>query len=85
MFQVYVLQSIRTGRLYIGSTADIINRFRAHNRGDVRSTRRYRPYRLVLQEEYATITEARKRENQIKKSGRLRKIIKQVAASSSNG
>lgn len=94
LYQAYVLQSIKTGRLYIGSTADIEQRLIAHHRGDVSSTKAYRPYKIVRVEIFDSRTDARKREIQIKKSGRLRKELKQfvalkesgpVEASSSNG
>lgn len=85
MYHVYVLISQKNKRLYIGLSANINARLKAHNAGDVQSTRPYRPYQLILVEQYETITLARQRESQIKKSGRIRKELKQLTASSSNG
>jgi putative endonuclease len=41
-------------------------RLNQHNRGVGKSTRSYRPWRLVYTEEYNTWSEAAKREKQIK-------------------
>ncbi|MGA9362940.1 MAG: GIY-YIG nuclease family protein [Bacteroidota bacterium] len=71
MFTVYILRSARTGRHYIGYSADVDERFRAHNAGRVRSTKAYRPWEIIRREDYVTKEEAYKRERQIKsyKSG----------------
>lgn len=82
MFYVYVLQSIQSGWLYIGVTDTIDRRIKEHNNGKVRSTKSYRPYQLIKTEKYLNKTEALKRERQIKKSGLLRKVIKNTAPSS---
>src|SRR4029077_1010270 len=64
---VYILQSEKDKRYYIGETADVNKRLEFHNKGFQRSTRNRVPFRLILSEEYATRTEALKREKQIKK------------------
>ena len=66
MFYVYILCSERTGRYYIGSTNDVQSRVDQHNAGASKSTKSYRPWRLVHQEEYDSLPEARKRESLIK-------------------
>ena len=49
MYYVYVLQSERTGKLYVGSTADPEARLAAHNAGRGGWTRHDRPWiRLLL-------------------------------------
>jgi len=65
MNNVYILQSLKNGRYYIGCTSDLKSRLVKHNKGHVLSTRPYRPWRLVYQERYNTLSAARKRENQI--------------------
>ncbi|MBU0531444.1 GIY-YIG nuclease family protein [Patescibacteria group bacterium] len=50
MHYTYVLQSKSSGRLYVGSTADLRKRFEEHNSGKVRSTKAYRPWRLTYYE-----------------------------------
>lgn len=85
MFQVYIIQSQTTGRLYIGSSENVPKRVLAHNVGDVRSTKAYRPWKLVQTESFDTKKEARRREIQLKKSGRLRKMLKQFVALQQSG
>jgi putative endonuclease len=63
---VYILQSEKDHRYYIGSTSHVQNRINYHNSGRQRSTRYRIPFKLVYQEELPTKTEALKREKQIK-------------------
>ena len=46
-FFTYILQSEKTGRLYIGQTADLANRIQQHNNGLSRSTKGHLPWRLL--------------------------------------
>ena len=87
MFFLYILESIPFGKWYIGMSADLVSRLKEHNNGNVRSTKGFRPWKIVYTETYAAKTEARKREIQMKKSGIIRKTIKEKIhlASSSNG
>ena len=61
-FAVYVLQSRRTGRRYVGSTQDIQERLRRHNAGHSKSTKAGVPWVLVHSEPMASRSEAAKRE-----------------------
>jgi predicted GIY-YIG superfamily endonuclease len=45
MWYVYFLE-LNNGDIYVGSTADLRRRFRSHNDGHVRSTKRYCPVKL---------------------------------------
>ena len=47
MFTVYILESTQFGKLYTGLTDDLTNRLKKHNAGGVRSTKAYKPYKLV--------------------------------------
>ncbi|MFT3676803.1 MAG: GIY-YIG nuclease family protein [Chitinophagaceae bacterium] len=47
-YYVYVLQSLKDQRYYIGFTTDVEARLRFHNGGLQRSTRHRIPFRLVL-------------------------------------
>lgn len=87
MHFVYILESIPTGRWYVGSTENVEKRLVEHNRGATSSTKPYRPYRIVYTETYPTKTNALQRERQIKRSGGIRQAIKaQInTAPSSNG
>ena len=63
---VYILQSLKDQRYYIGETNDVEARLIFHNSGKQRSTRNRIPFRLVLVEEYPDRETALKREKQIK-------------------
>jgi putative endonuclease len=77
MYYVYILESEKTARWYVGMSKDPEKRLREeHNVGNVRSTKGGRPYKIVYREEYKTKTEALRRERQIKNSGAIRKGIK---------
>ena len=53
MWFVYVLQSIKDGKKYIGSTNDLNRRISSHNKGEVRSTKNRKPFKLIYCEKHA--------------------------------
>ena len=59
MWYVYFLE-LSNGDIYVGSTDDLKRRFDAHRRGDVASTRPYRP--MVLRAYVAVESERQARE-----------------------
>ena len=69
MAWVYVIQNAE-GRLYIGMTTDLQQRLIDHNSGISRWTKYRRPWKLIWSQECATIGEARKLENKLKRQGR---------------
>ena len=79
MYYVYVIQSLKSERYYIGSTGSVELRLQEHNRGKTRSTKSGIPWKVV----YVETVENRKigfgREQQLKryKSGEaLKKLIR---------
>jgi putative endonuclease len=78
MFIVYILYSDNFNRFYVGHTKNIVQRLKDHNRGNVRSTKAYVPWRVVYTEKYVTKSDAFCREMEIKsyKSGEaFRKLL----------
>jgi putative endonuclease len=67
MYSVYIIKSEKTGRCYIGSTSDMVQRLRHHNSGANKSTKNRGPWLLVYQEVFSEKREAWIREKQIKK------------------
>ena len=63
---VYILQSEKTGKYYVGSTSNTESRLIKHNKGDVKSTKPYRPWKIIYINSYSTRREAEFRERQIK-------------------
>ena len=74
MFWVYVLKSRRTGRRYVGCTADLDWRIEEHNRGQTRATRGGAPWDMVHKECFVSRGEALRREGFLK-SGRGRREL----------
>jgi putative endonuclease len=48
MFYVYVIKSIIKNWIYIGNTNNIEKRLNEHNTGLVRSTKAYKPFKLLF-------------------------------------
>ncbi len=79
IYYVYVIQSESDSHLYVGLSKDIIKRVKAHNNGQVFSTKGFRPWKLVYQEKIGERTEARKREKYLK-HGSGKEFIKKTLA-----
>jgi putative endonuclease len=54
------------GDVYVGSCEDVQGRLKRHNSGEVKSTKGYRPWKLLGYEEFATRSEAILRERYLK-------------------
>ncbi len=72
---VYVLGSLKDGRLYIALTNDLARRLKEHNRGYNKSTKGRGPFQLIRAETFPTRPQARAREKELK-SGRGREMLK---------
>ena len=66
MVYVYVLKSLKDGKLYTGVTTDLRRRMREHQSGKTQSLRGRRPLELVYSEAYTTRREALARERLFK-------------------
>ena len=66
-FFLYILQSETSGRYYVGQTKNLQERINYHNANYSQSLRNRGPWKLVYHEEYASRTQALKREIQIKR------------------
>ena len=64
---VYVIQSEKDGRRYIGYTTDVEKRLMYHNEGLNKSTKNRGPFKLIYKEERASKSEALKRERLLKR------------------
>jgi len=78
---IYILQSQRTQRFYIGSAMDVLARLAEHQRGQTPSTRGRGPWTLVYREEFDSLRAARQREKQLK-SWKSHRSIQELIASS---
>lgn len=66
MHFVYVLFSLKDGRLYKGATSNVAKRLLRHNQGGNASTAKRKPFVLVHVEQFEDKSEALKREKYIK-------------------
>jgi len=69
MYYVYLLQSEKTEKFYIGFTADLKRRISEHNTGQVSSTKAHTPYKLVYFEGFRSKQDALTREKKLKHHG----------------
>jgi putative endonuclease len=60
---VYIIQSKKDDRFYIGSTNNLTERIERHNQGRSRYTKGRGPWKLVYREEHIDRSSAVKREN----------------------
>ena len=66
MYFTYVLYSPGYDRIYIGQTDNPEKRLERHNLGLVKSTKAYRPWKLIHYESFPSRSEAVKREKELK-------------------
>ena len=55
---VYILKSEKNGKFYVGSTKNLKDRLNRHFTGRVRTTKDWRPLKLVFYKPYPTFREA---------------------------
>jgi putative endonuclease len=77
MAHVYILQSEKNGRYYIGSTNDLGRRLKQHQSGLVKATKFILPLKLVFAQEFSNLEDARSIEYKLK-SFKSRKVIEQI-------
>jgi putative endonuclease len=80
-FYLYILQSTTTKRYYIGQTQEVQTRLAYHTANFSKSLKNRGPWELVHREQYATRSEAIRRESQIK-SWKDRDMIERLVSAS---
>lgn len=79
MFSVYILESLKDQKLYVGYTDNLKRRLTEHNNGRVSITKHRRPFKLIYYEAYLNQQDATTREKYFKTGwGRthLKKVLK---------
>ena len=75
-YVVYILKSLSSDKHYVGYSENLIARFKSHNELSTKGyTTRYRPWRVIYVEIYATKKQAMNREKFLK-SGKGREWMK---------
>ncbi len=77
MYFVYAIKSIIKTYIYVGLTNDLNRRVNQHNYGLNKTTKPYKPFKLILCETYDTRLQARKREKYLK-SGIGKEYLKNI-------
>lgn len=62
MYYVYILSSIKDGKLYSGYSSNLKQRFIEHNKGRIDSTKNRKPFKLIYYEAYLHQQDATARE-----------------------
>jgi putative endonuclease len=78
IYWIYVLESLKGGKRYIGYSPYIKERLIKHNKGEVVSTRYRRPLRLIYLEGYSNEDDAKRREKYLKTTGGRRFLAKRL-------
>jgi putative endonuclease len=78
MFKVYAIESLKDGRICVGYSEDLIKRLKEHNASQCRSTKGYRPWELVYEEEVPTLQEALKLEKYYKTGSGKEKLKNKI-------
>jgi len=77
MYYVYILESLKNSRYYIGSTNNIQRRLEEHNAGKTKSLKYLRPLRIVFSRKCKDRISARRLEAKLKQY-KSRSIIEQI-------
>ena len=79
MYYVYILESLKNGDYYKGSTENYLKRFEEHNRGEGQYTKSQCPWKIIFVQIFYNKREALIREKQLKKCNKeyLRWLIQQ--------
>lgn len=79
MYYVYILQSIKDRKLYVGCTNDLRKRLSLHNSGKVFSTHLRKPLKIIYYEAFINKHDAFQREQWLK-TGWGRNQVKKILA-----
>ncbi|MDP3901769.1 MAG: GIY-YIG nuclease family protein [bacterium] len=77
MYYVYILL-LNNNNLYTGMTADLEERFKDHSYGKVKSTRNFRPLKMIHNESYILKSDAMRREKFLKTTEGKRLLRQQI-------
>jgi len=67
-YYVYILRSLKDGKLYVGYTEDLQKRIDRHNKGGSFSTKCRAPFEIIFYEAYRNKYDALRREKYFKSS-----------------
>ena len=65
-YYIYILQNSLKDFIYVGYSEDVKSRFETHSKGQVTSTKAFRPLTLIHYEAYKNMKDAKRREKYLK-------------------
>jgi len=74
MYYLYILLNKAKTKTYTGITDNVEKRLEDHNRGKVKSSRPYHPYKAIHTESFSTLSDARQKEKFYKSTTRRRRL-----------
>ncbi|MBP9103514.1 MAG: GIY-YIG nuclease family protein [Chitinophagaceae bacterium] len=77
MLFIYAIKSLSRNYLYVGMTNDLERRIAEHNNGENKSTKAYRPFKLIYSETFPDRISARAKEKYLK-SGIGKEFLKML-------
>ena len=77
MYITYAISSEKKNYIYVGLTGNITIRFNQHQCGKEKTTRPYRPFKLIYTRKFSTRQEARDHEKYLK-SGCGKELLKSL-------
>jgi putative endonuclease len=77
-FFVYILESLKDNKLYIGQTNNLENRIKRHNAGQVSSTKNRSPLKIIYSENFSTRKESMDREKYLKSLKNSQYILENI-------
>lgn len=83
MFYVYILQSLRDKKFYVGYSSNLKRRLKEHETGGSTSTKRRLPFRLLYYEAHTSEKDAKRREKYFKTNkgkSSLRQMLREALA-----
>ena len=78
MFYTYIIKSLTRNWYYVGITTNLSERFAAHLQGKNKSTKAYRPFKLIFVQISKTRMQARDLEKYLKVKYNKESIIKLI-------
>jgi len=79
MHYLYILLSETKSRTYTGVTESIKKRLKEHNSGRVKSSRPYRPYKILYTQAFPTSIDARQAERFYKSTAGRRRLKQMIS------
>ena len=75
MYFVYLIKSLFSDRKCLGCTSDLARRLREHNNGLVKSTKQFKPWKLIYYEAFLNKYDAFNREKELKTTYTKKKYL----------